>query len=137
MAKALYLGDARDAHDRDLLEAAGITHVLNCAREVSCLFRQHFTYLHLKLSDPDVGFQDKIERICRFIRRGRREGGVLVHCAAGHSRSVAAVVAYFCSRSKLLEDALTILRKRVGESDDHFIEPDISFLVQIKEYFQD
>ena len=119
------------------LTGAGITHVLNCAREVPCSYRGEFRYWHLRLTDPDQAFQDEIERICRFIRRGRRAGGVLVHCAAGLSRSAAAVVAYLCSRGKRLDEALDLLRRRVGEAEVDFVEPDASFLVQLEEYFEE
>ena len=137
IAKGLYLGDVRDALDRDLLLGWGITHVLNCAREVPCKFRSDFRYCHLRLQDPDEAFQGEIERFCRFIRQGRRSGAVLVHCAAGLSRSAAAITAYLCKRGKTLPEALDVLRRRVGESEREFIEPDPSFLAQIELYFED
>jgi protein-tyrosine phosphatase len=137
IAKGLFLGDARDARDRDLLAGSGITDILNCAREVPCWFRKDLRYFHLKLADPDPAFQDHIDRFCRFIHRGRHSGGVLVHCAAGLSRSAAAIVAYLCWRGKPLEEAIELLRRRVGESDKDFIEPDPSFTVQLEEYFEE
>jgi protein-tyrosine phosphatase len=137
IVRGLYLGDARDALDRELLLGAGVTHVLNCAREVPCQFRGEFRYCHLRMSDPDPAFEGEIERVCRFIRRGRRAGAVLVHCAAGLSRSAAAVLAYLCSRGRSLEESLDLLRRRVGETDEEFVEPDASFLVQIESYFGD
>jgi hypothetical protein len=136
IARGLFLGDGRDAHDRELLAGLGVTHVLNCAREVPCWHRRHFRYCHLKLTDPDPEFHEFIEKICRFIRRGRRAGGVLVHCRAGLSRSPSAVLAYLCSRGRRLDRALELLRRRVGETDAGFIEPDASFLEQIDLYFE-
>lgn len=136
IAKNLYLGDARDALDRDFLLGSGVTHVLNCAREVPCRFRSDFRYCHLRLADPDLAFQDEIERFCRFIVRGRRTGVVLVHCAAGLSRSAAAIIAYLCSCGRSVEQSLDLLRRRVGETENDFIEPDASFLVQIESYFE-
>jgi protein-tyrosine phosphatase len=137
IARGLYLGDRRDAQDRDLLRGLGVTHVLNCAREVPCWHRTDFRYLHLPLTDPDPEFCESIEAVCRFIRVGRRAGGVLVHCAAGISRSPSAVLAYLCSRGRSLDDALDLLRRRVGESDGGFIEPDAGFLEQIEVYFEE
>jgi hypothetical protein len=135
IVKNLYLGDARDALDRDLLRGTGITHVLNCAREIPCPFRNEFRYRHLKMTDPDDAFLNEIEGLCRFIRQGRRSGAVLVHCAAGLSRSAATIAAYLCCKGRSLEEALDLMRRRVGESADEFIEPDASFLAQIEEYF--
>lgn len=137
IARGLYLGDRKDAHDRELLLGRGVTHVLNCAREIPCWFRTDFRYLHLRLRDPDPGFQELIDRFCHFIHRGRRAGGVLVHCRAGLSRSPSAVLAYFCWRGRPLEDALERLRRRVGESAAVFIEPDPSFLEQIEVHFDE
>lgn len=135
IARGLSLGDGKDAHDRDLLLGRGITHVLNCAREVPCWYPTDFRYLHLRLRDPDPSFTDHIERICTFIRRGRRGGGgVLVHCFAGLSRSPSAILAYICSRGKSLDDALDLLSRRVGEGRN-FIEPDPVFLEQIEQHF--
>lgn len=133
--KRLYLGDRKDAHDRDLLESIGITHVLNCAEEVPCWYRRSFRYYHLKLTDPDPEFCEYIAKLCKFIHRGRRAGGVLVHCRAGLSRSPSAILAYLCWRGMELSDALERLRRGVRESDQAFIEPDASFLEQIEVYF--
>src|SRR5438094_6475192 len=121
--KGLYLAGRRNALDRHLVVGMGIIHILNCAHEVPCWYRRDFRYYHLKLTDPDPEFHEYIEAICRFIRQGRRAGSVLVHCAAGLSRSPAAILAYVCSRGKRLEEALDLLRDRLGESD-FFIEPD-------------
>ncbi|MGQ0634570.1 MAG: dual specificity protein phosphatase family protein [Planctomycetaceae bacterium] len=135
--RGLYLGNSRDAYDLELLRGIGVTHVLNCAREVPCFQRRHFRYLHLKLYDPDPCLIDHIDRLCRFIRLGRRRGCVLVHCAQGMSRSPAAILAYLCRRGKSLDDALTVLQRRVAETDDHFILPDAGFLAQLESFFEE
>ena len=137
IVKNLYLGDWKDAHDRDLLIRTGVTHVLNCAEEVPCWHPEDFTYCHLQLTDPDPEFHEYIEGLCRFIRRGRKKGGVLVHCRAGWSRSPSAVLAYLCSRGQTLAEALELLRLRVGEENKSFVEPDASFLEQIELYFDE
>lgn len=131
----LFLGDIYTARDRACLEQAGVTHVLNCAAEVPCYHRRQFRYLHVKLTDPDPEFHEVIEPICRFIRRGRRAGGVLVHCRAGLSRSPSAILAYLRGRGATMERALEILRRGTGESLADFIEPDASFLEQIEVHF--
>ncbi len=129
----LYLGDRFDAQNRFLLESVGITHIVNCAVELPCYFRRDFRYLHLKLDDPDPAFQDKIPRIRRFIRGGRRAGQVLVHCSMGISRSPSAILAYLCQRGRTLEEGIKILQKGVGE-EEGFLEPNEAFLEQLREF---
>jgi protein-tyrosine phosphatase len=130
----LYLGDEQDAHNRALLERFGITHILNCASEVACVFPGGFRYLHLDLSDPDPAFADYIPEICRFIRAGRRAGAVLVHCRMGLSRSPAAILAYLCRKRLTLSQGLRLLKKGVREKEE-FTEPHEVFLEQLRDYF--
>lgn len=138
IARGLYLGDRKDAHDRELLVGLGVTHVVNCAREVPSWYRTDFRYLRLKLTDPDPEFHESIEALCKFIHRGRKAGGVLVHCAAGLSRSPSVVLAYLVWRGKDLDDALELLARKVGEAEGYsFIEPDPSFLEQIEVHFEE
>lgn len=137
IARGLYLGDQLDSQNRYLLTHHGITHVLNCASELPCLFPTDFEYLHLELNDPDPAFSDCIDAICAFIRRGRRAGAVMVHCRMGLSRSPAAILAYVCSRGKTLRQALRLLQKRVGEEDGGFVEPHEVFLEQLRDYYDD
>jgi hypothetical protein len=127
IARGLYLGDHRDAHDQQLLEGMGVTHILNCAREVARFYRRDFRYLHLKLADPDPNFKDHIEKLCRFIHRGRRTGGIMVNCRAGLSRCPSSILAYLYWRGNTLDHALDLPRNRVGESGPEFIEADVSF----------
>jgi protein-tyrosine phosphatase len=131
----LYLGDEQDAHNRALLEHFGITHILNCAHEVPCVFAGGFRYLHLELTDPEPAFADCITEICRFIRTGRRKGAVLVHCRMGLSRSPAAILAYLCHRGFTVAKGLRLLRKGVREGEE-FTEPHEVFLEQLRDYFE-
>ena len=129
----LYLGDQQDACNRALLEDCGITHILNCAADVPCTFSGGFRYLHLELTDPDPEFADHIEAICRFIRTGRRQGAVLVHCRMGLSRSPAAILAYLCGRGRTLSQGMRILKRGVREEE--FAEPHEVFLEQLRDYY--
>ncbi len=134
--RGLFLGDGYDAKDRELLRSAGITHIVNCAAEVPCWFRGDFRYLHLKLRDPDPDFSEHIDRCVKFIRRGRRTGGVLVHCLAGLSRSPAVVLAYLCTRGYSLDDGIDLIARAVDERAG-FTMPDDTFLAQIELYLED
>jgi dual specificity MAP kinase phosphatase len=131
----LYLGDARDARDLDLLEECGITHVLNCAYDVPCYHDNRLEYLHLELADPDPQFADCIPDICDFIAIGRQSGTVLVHCRMALSRSPAAILAYLCHLGMTLDQGIDLLRKGVGEREN-FILPSEVFMEQLRDYFE-
>jgi atypical dual specificity phosphatase len=119
----LFLGDREDARDRQLLKREGITHIVNCAAELSCHFEREFIYLSLKLKDPDPAFGSRIERVCDFIDAGRRDGKVLVHCTAAVSRSPAVILAYLCHRGDTLDHAVQRLRQVVLTGiDDLFLQ---------------
>jgi protein-tyrosine phosphatase len=96
---AVLIGAREDAADAFLLKRLGVTHVLNVAanltppREVL----EQFVHLHLPLSDtPEQDMGAAFAAAATFIGDASRCGGrVLVHCAAGISRSVAVTLAYF------------------------------------------
>src|SRR5262245_33191218 len=101
----LFLGDYGDARNRQRLMDRGITHLVNCSKELPCKFEGEFIYLRLDLDDPDPAFEGKIPQLCAFIEEGRQQGKVLVHCTMATSRSPAAVLAYLCHLEGNLEHA--------------------------------
>lgn len=126
----LLLGDREDAGDLRRLRAAGVTHVLNCAKELPCRFPGEFIYLRLDLTDPDPALVRQIDRACDFIDTGRRGGTVLVHCTAAVSRSPAVVLAYLCHTGMTLVEAAEHVSRVVLTGVDE------SFLGQLARRFQ-
>lgn len=102
------------AMKRSKLRAAGITRVIMCARELEARFPNDFAYDRLRLADNTT--EDLRPELFRAIgtidRVISREGGrVLLHCAAGASRSGAVAVGYLMwSRDWSLEEALEAAR---------------------------
>jgi protein-tyrosine phosphatase len=70
-------------------------------------------HLHLPLADrADADLLTWLGVANAFIDRARRDGGVLVHCAAGVSRSAAVVMGYLMWKyGHSLQDALRIVRR--------------------------
>src|SRR5262245_7117809 len=118
----LFLGDRSDAGDSDRLRKRGITHIVNCSKELPCCFEDEFEYLWLRMEDPDPTYADKIEAFCKFMDKGREHGKVMVHCTGGVSRSPAVILAYLCHFDGSLENAVTRLSRAVqtGIDEDFF-----------------
>jgi protein-tyrosine phosphatase len=121
----LFLGDRGTARDLPRLRERGITHVVNCSKELSCYFPDEFEYLWLRLGDPDPRFSAEITRFCNFIDAGRATGKVLVHCTGGVSRSPAVLLAYLIHLCGDLEEAVADLSRAVDTGID------LEFLQQI------
>ncbi|XP_023284480.1 dual specificity protein phosphatase 22 [Seriola lalandi dorsalis] len=91
----LYLGNFKDARDRELLARHNITHILSI-HDTAAPILEEMTYLCISAADHSKQnliqyFRDSI----MFIHESRLKGeGCLVHCVAGVSRSVTLVVAY-------------------------------------------
>jgi hypothetical protein len=109
----LYLGDRHDSSDRALLSRHGVTHIVNCAAGLPCVFPSVFRYLSLELEDPDRQFSGRVPAAMKFIDEGRASGAVLVHCGAGVSRSAAVVLSYLCHLGRPLHDACAELSRAV------------------------
>jgi hypothetical protein len=118
----LFLGDRGDACNRERLREHGITHIVNCSKELPCHFEGEFQYLWLKMEDPDPAFAAKIPVFCQFIDAGRNQGKVMVHCTGGVSRSPAVILAYLCHLDGSLEQAVARLSRAVqtGIDEDFF-----------------
>jgi hypothetical protein len=129
MVRGLYLGTKEDSANVASLEAAGVTHIVNCAVELPCLFEGVFQYLHLSLKDPDERFARRLPKTLAFIDRGREGGAVLVHCAGAISRSPAVILAYLCHSGCELHEAVETIQQAVRT------RPNLVFLQQIRDYF--
>ena len=121
----LFLGDRGDARDKERLRKRGITHIVNCSKELPCHFEGEFAYLWLKLEDPDPAFKARISEFCKFIDGGRKRGNVMVHCTGGVSRSPAVILAYLCNVEGTLNQAVDRLSRAVQTGIDE------SFLHQL------
>jgi hypothetical protein len=126
---SLYLGTKEDSENIAALESAGVTHVVNCAIELPCLFEGVFDYLWLSLKDPDEKFVRQLPKAFSFIDSGRKSGSVLVHCAGGISRSPAIVLAYLCHSGCGLDEAAATIQQVVRT------RPNVVFLNQLRDYF--
>ncbi|XP_061110688.1 dual specificity protein phosphatase 22-B-like isoform X2 [Conger conger] len=108
----LFLGNFKDARDREQLSRHNITHILSIHDSASPLL-QEMTYLCIPAADlPTQNLTQYFKESISFMHESRLKGeGCLVHCLAGVSRSVTLVVAYLMTVTGLgWQDALTAVR---------------------------
>mmetsp|Transcript_63077 Transcript_63077/g.131110 ORF Transcript_63077/g.131110 Transcript_63077/m.131110 type:complete len:182 (-) Transcript_63077:512-1057(-) len=119
------------------IEHLGITHIVLCGREFDQLFEsKSVQYLKIPIADtPQDGeaqiLRDELDNVFSFVDTGLQgEGKVLVHCAAGGSRSASFVIGYVMRKCSLsLKDALAVVRGK-----RHIVHPNFGFLNVLREY---
>ena len=96
VSTGLYVGSLDAATNLGALRERGITHLLTAAAELSQPWPEEFTRLHVSVRDDESeDLTPHFDKCSDFIDGARKGGGgVLVHCLAGASRSVAVVCAY-------------------------------------------
>eukprot|EP00918_Siedleckia_nematoides_P052834 GHVU01115366.1.p1 GENE.GHVU01115366.1~~GHVU01115366.1.p1 ORF type:complete len:394 (-),score=12.61 GHVU01115366.1:1589-2770(-) len=132
----LYLGNERDSSNRQRLEDAGITHILNCTAQLPCHFEDENFVGYKRLPASDSGSQNLKQYFHDafvFIDEVRKCGGkILVHCQAGVSRSATITIAYIMKNSNLsMVDAY-----RFVKSKRPIIAPNFNFMGQLLELEQ-
>ncbi|KAL4646444.1 dual specificity protein phosphatase 22-B-like [Arapaima gigas] len=127
----LYLGNFKDARDKEQLARYNITHILSIHDSAAPLL-QEMTYLCIPASDlPSQDLTQHFKESIKFIHESRLKGeGCLVHCLAGVSRSVTLVVAYIMSVTSLgWQDALAAVRVARPCAG-----PNVGFLRQLEDF---
>jgi len=103
----LYLGDWKDATEMEKLKGLGITHILNLIPptgndSLNKEAEANFVFKNIPLRDTEdfqIGWF--FEEAFTFMDSAINEKkGILVHCAAGVSRSAAIVTAYDCATAQ-------------------------------------
>lgn len=137
---SVWLGSLRAAEDRDTLAKRGVTHVLSLAAPVDMRSRQRFRpppsdadpliRLWVSVEDSPSARLDRHFAVCSaFIAEAIAEGGVvLVHCAAGQSRSPAMVMAHLMIAERCtVAAALEYVRWRRPT-----VRPNAGFMTQLR-----
>jgi len=115
----LLLGDKRCANELALLEAFGITHILNVAGRCGATDHTATRKGYLELSAQDEEGYDIMQHLhtaIAFINKARSEGGrTLIHCQAGINRSGALACAALMLHERLpLMEAVVRCKKARG-----------------------
>eukprot|EP00742_Colponemidia_sp_Colp-10_P004516 GILJ01004820.1.p1 GENE.GILJ01004820.1~~GILJ01004820.1.p1 ORF type:complete len:410 (+),score=60.53 GILJ01004820.1:44-1231(+) len=119
----LYVGSFCSAINRETLKKHNISHILNVAIELPNVFEQptstgsHDPIVYKKISlrdDVDEDITKVFQEACDFIEQARAQGtACLVHCYAGHNRSVTLVVSYLLKFKHMrLDEAVRVLKHK-------------------------
>lgn len=134
----LYVAGYKAAMSLPALQKAGITHVVNTARDIKAFFPtfkefpETLAYLHLELQDAETeDLTGRLEESVKFISVAVKSGGrVLVHCMQGKSRSGSVAIAYLMVAGGLgYHEAL-----EKAQSRRPLIEPNAAFERQLREF---
>lgn len=102
VAPGLFIGSLGAAKNLPALHREGVTHILNASPIVPCYHRRHFRYKVVSVyDDAQEDISQHFEEANKYITKGRRKGGVLVHCYAGMSRSATFILAYLVACEKM------------------------------------
>ncbi|KAF6204905.1 hypothetical protein GE061_019070 [Apolygus lucorum] len=132
----LYVGNARDARDADVLRGRGVSHVLNVTLTPTPApsDASGVTYRQLPASDStQQNIKQYFEEAFSFIEEARKNNGsVLVHCQAGVSRSPTIAIAYIMKHRgvTMVEAYKTVKTARP------IISPNLNFMGQLLELEQ-
>uniref|UniRef100_A0A0A9YIJ5 protein-tyrosine-phosphatase n=1 Tax=Lygus hesperus TaxID=30085 RepID=A0A0A9YIJ5_LYGHE len=132
----LYVGNARDARDADVLRGRGVSHVLNVTLTPTPAPADPsgVTYRQLPASDStQQNIKQYFEEAFSFIEEARKNNGsVLVHCQAGVSRSPTIAIAYIMKHRgvTMVEAYKTVKTARP------IISPNLNFMGQLLELEQ-
>uniref|UniRef100_A0A915MNI7 Protein-tyrosine-phosphatase n=1 Tax=Meloidogyne javanica TaxID=6303 RepID=A0A915MNI7_MELJA len=132
VSENVYLSSQAVAQDLELLLTNKITHIINVATGVQCLFPENIIYLALTALDvPTENLKRHFDKAVKFIYNAVESGGkVLIHCNAGISRSTTIVIAYLMNYKHLtVNKALEHVR-----SQRPIARPNDGFILQLKEY---
>eukprot|EP00761_Pharyngomonas_kirbyi_P001845 gb/GECH01001849.1/.p1 GENE.gb/GECH01001849.1/~~gb/GECH01001849.1/.p1 ORF type:complete len:711 (+),score=175.60 gb/GECH01001849.1/:1-2133(+) len=108
----LYIGSADAVSSKHSLQSMGITHILTLAKDIPPFHPKSFEYKIIPVEDArNAKVYDYFDECFDFINQGRKNGGVVVHCQAGVSRSATIVTAYLMKEKRLgLRKAFNLLR---------------------------
>ncbi|XP_061178943.1 dual specificity protein phosphatase 7-like [Saccostrea echinata] len=130
----LYLGNAKNSADINLLKKFGIKYILNVTPNVPNKFAEDndFKYMQIPVSDQlSQNLSAFFPEAIAFIDEARENGcGVLVHCLAGISRSVTVTVAYLMQKEHM----------SLNQAYDHVkgckpnISPNFNFMGQLLDF---
>lgn len=128
----LYLGPYTSAQSKDILDELSINTIINMTSEYPNFYQNQYSYINIKLHDTmDEDIYSHFDKLANIIDNLiKNKKNVLVHCAAGQSRSASIVLAYFIKIKKMsLKSAISFVKEKRS-----CISPNIHFIRSLIRY---
>ncbi|CAD8061285.1 unnamed protein product [Paramecium primaurelia] len=128
----LFLGNLDCLHNQQILESNNVNCVLSICTEEKIMVGPKYKQIYLDIHDNmNSQISNVFERSFLFIEKAlKSQQNVLVHCAAGISRSATLVLAYLMkSYQYTVEQALRYLKQKRP-----YVRPNPGFLLQLLDY---
>lgn len=130
----LFISDMFCAQDEDIVSKLDITAVINLSPDLAknaFESNPNFIYLTLHIQDNAKTDISKYFDVTKnFIDKHKKSRKILVHCAAGISRSATIIIAYVMKTLHLsFQDAFTFVQEKHSATD-----PNLNFLIQLMQY---
>ncbi|CAD8087523.1 unnamed protein product [Paramecium sonneborni] len=128
----LFLGNLDCLHNQQILEINNINCILSICTEEKIMVGPKYKQIYLDIHDNmNSQISNVFERSFIFIENSLKfQQNILVHCAAGISRSATLVLAYLMkSFQYTLEQALRYLKQKRP-----YVRPNPGFLLQLLDY---
>lgn len=128
-----YISSVEPLGDKRRIDELGVTHILNGAEEH--LYRQHGGRLQ-GITYKVMGWDDAVGQVilpqlreaADFIEQGIAGGGIIVHCAAGISRSTSCCLSYLMIKRRM---SLSSSYKLVWDAREN-VRPNPGFWKQLR-----
>jgi len=107
VTKGIYIGSYRAERNREACQREGITHILQVAYGLEPSHPNCFKYLSVDVCDaPSEDLVAHFPECFAFINEAlEQNGNVLVHCAAGISRSASVIIGFNMQRNNITYNA--------------------------------
>lgn len=133
----IYISDMSCANNRNLIETLDIRAIVNVSAKSCANPFEHdpsFSYFSIFEDDrPETDIAQYFASAYKFIEKHSKDSGVLIHCAAGISRSATIVISYVMKKLKLsFNEAFRFVQERHPNTD-----PNFGFIVQLQKYEED